>query len=612
MLFFVVCLDYASSVLLRPRQLDFELFSTGAQDSRVKNLSFIDGLFLYTDPKTGALWSSHLVKQSGGTSLHVGVVKVRLSPLQCPVVRSCQILASAAGTEASSLGQLLLTTDVGVVVLQYEVACPSQSLSLTQRVMAGLQRALSGRWHAQAMVPICRTEERASSSTARLSRTISSNRTATTRDELLVRLKILGGEFLQAQRTSIEAVERELQLDCGMLGVMALLAELGDMRDGMRLSPCSAGSTSLWEWSAPHCNQSRAVSLQFKLRREPSGSGDSASWVQGSSLFLDLRLHTQSLTVMRALQGRTMLVSLDSVALSSGSSPLSNATAFSVSITWQLEAIEDRRSAEKSFTFSCTVPLTSIDRLSDYSLCISVVAEDETGGGSTAVLIPLMEELLSLYAMAPVVLYSDEYSNSIRFRDLQKSLASGSGATTRSLDLVLPEPRFSQGMSIALRWQRMVHKVRDAALHRETQQQLLRSNPLRAAFLNSDMSFGECNVRPTAAAGDPVHLNISPACAPGTEASRRMKAKHSSGDTTQLSLESNACSILIHIAAELRGLGMLEGDNVCAGENFLGGLLSATCRQVLWVLPFFQHLFSYTPAFVISLLMFRRWLCWRT
>lgn len=592
MLFFVVCLDYASSVLLRPRQLDFELFSA-AQDFRVKNLSFIDGLFLYTDPKTGALWSRNLVKQSKGTSLHVGVVKVRLSPLQCPVVRSCQILASAAGTEASSLGQLLLTTDVGVVVLQYEVACLSQSLSLTQRVMAGLQRALSGRWHAQAMVPICRTEERASSSTAaRLSRTISSTRTATTRDELLVRLKILGGEFLQTQGTSIEAVERELQLDCGMLGVMALLAELGDMRDGMRLLPCFAVSTSLWEWSAPHCNQSRAVSLQFKLRREPSGSGDSASWVQGSSLFLDLRLRTQSLTVMRALQGRTMLVSLDSVALSSGSSPLSSATAFSVSITWQLEAIEDLRSAEKSFTFSCTVPLTSIDRLSDYSLCISVVAEDETGGGSTAALIHLMEELLSLYAMAPVVLCSDEYSNSIRFRDLQKSLASGSGATTRSLDLVLPETRFSKGMSIALRWQRMVHKVRDAVLHRETQQQLLRSNPLRAAFLNSDMSFGECNVRPTAA-GDPVHLNISSACAPdpGTEASRRMKAKHSSGDTTQLSLESNACSILIHIAAELRGLGMLEGDNVCAGENSSGGLLPATCHQVLWVLPFFQHFF---------------------
>lgn len=265
------------------------------------------------------------------------------------------------------------------------------------------------------------------------------------------------GMELTAAHLSYDAAQQRLQvLDCELLQLMALLAVLGDARDGLIMHAGTAtetwditGRADLLDWSPSLRNKSGSLSLKFRFRCEPiAGTGDLGP---GNGVLLDIALTAHTLEAMRALQGCSLLMALHPTAAASCLHPSMDTCSAILELrpvvaTAQNSEMSNREQQQQQhqYQFRHTFAVSSLSQMCAYRLTLSVAVdgpEAPTCATTQAALftdagalLGLVDLLIPLIYWLPVLQRSPDFAATEQLKKLMKDGNSdrGSGEVSSS------------------------------------------------------------------------------------------------------------------------------------------------------------------------------------
>lgn len=223
------------------------------------------------------------------------------------------------------------------------------------------------------------------------------------------------------QQQCMDVLERTMQAENEIVQLQCLLELLGPLMP--LYTPTGAVSPS---HTLSNCNQS--LQLQYSFRSEPSIAGSGA----GCSTYMDIFITASTVSAMRALQGRTLTVTLASTQPSTSihCSTVTNTLGvnFMASQSVNTTHATHNNSAHcgdttHMYSYRCSVPVRGLAQLSSYRLSVAIpvhieneiqpaatVMEDGIGahlaGGAS---VCLVDQILTSTHMLQYVLQSSEY-----------------------------------------------------------------------------------------------------------------------------------------------------------------------------------------------------------
>jgi hypothetical protein len=272
-------------------------------------------------------------------------------------------------------------------------------------------------------------------------------------------VQALGAELAVTLQAHV-ALASELQhMDDELVRLMALLDVLGDDRKGLQVhsidalnsgsnaedshnssaadtnGPASSnvgntsqGTVSALDWSQPLRHKTGALAAMCRLRCEPMACNAGAA--HDTCILLDMVLTAHTVTVGKALQGRTVLFSL---APTTSSDPLHAVTATSSAVlrfTPASAAPTEQNQQHHNQRQECKLAfmVTSLTQLCEYRLSLQVCVGGDPAlpysGTDTEAVLCLVDHVIPQAVIERVVLLSPEYAAAQR---LQRVLSDMSG-----------------------------------------------------------------------------------------------------------------------------------------------------------------------------------------